>query len=220
MHKVVRTLHVVWALLCGGVSVFLALAGGGHPPPVVLVPFVLVAWVIGHIGLWLIVMLARRGRGRLPSGTWWPPGLILALVGLAAITVVTLFQLAVSALIGKFYPYRGTLWFVMTGVGVVHAVGLVGVLLRQGWARLVTVLICLGWSALVVRQLVDHLSHGRPLSVGEGALAFVLFSVPAALGLHFTVSSGVRAFFTPGECSIGSGTAALAPGGHADVTRV
>ncbi len=187
--------HGVWALLCGGVSVFLALIGGGHPPPIVLVPLVLIVWAIGHLGLWLMVVLVRRGRGASPAGAAWPPGVVVALAGLAAITAMTLLQVVVTALTGKLYPYRGSLWFVMAGAGTLHAASLIGVLLRRNWGRVMAVLVCFGWSALMVKQLVDHLSHGRPISAGEGTLAFVLLAAPAALGLHLLSSPRVRAYF-------------------------
>ena len=195
VRKAVHLLHVAWAVLCIGLSVALALMGGGHPPPVVLVPFVLVAWVIGHGTLWLIIVLVRRGRRGLPPYTAWPPGVTLALVGLAAFTALTLFQVAVSVLLGKFYPYRGLLWFLMTGIGALHGAGLIGMLLRRNWGRVMALLVCFGWSALIVAQTIEHLSHGRSTSAGESALALVLFAVPAGLGLHLLLSRRVRAFF-------------------------
>lgn len=196
VHRTFRVLHFVWALLCAGVSAFLASVGGGHPPPIVFVPVVLVAWAIGHIGLWVGVALAPRGHPA-RQGTRWPPGVGVVLAGLAAMTMLTLFQLAVSVQLGRFYPYRGSLWFLMLGAGAVHALALVGMLLRQGWARGLSALTCFGWSALMVSQVIEQLSNGRPVSAGDGALALVLFAFPAALGLHLMFSARVREFFEP-----------------------
>ena len=46
-------LHMLWAVPCALVSIWLASAKGGHPPGIVVVPFVVAAWIGGHLTLGL-----------------------------------------------------------------------------------------------------------------------------------------------------------------------
>ena len=45
--------HTVWGLLGLVASLLLIMdGGGGHPPAIVLLPFVLGIWLAGHLNLW------------------------------------------------------------------------------------------------------------------------------------------------------------------------
>ena len=66
-------LHMLWAVPCALVSIWLASAKGGHPPGIVFVPFVVAAWIGGHLTLgltqWLLSRGLRGGNGLLSSCT-------------------------------------------------------------------------------------------------------------------------------------------------------
>ena len=58
-----RLVHAVWAALSAIVCLYLIFTEQtGHPPPIVLVPYVLVAWSFGHGFIWVAQRLAAKGR--------------------------------------------------------------------------------------------------------------------------------------------------------------
>ena len=166
-NTAMRLLHIAWALLCCVLCVFLALAGGGHPPPIVLVPVVVVGWVIGHLAMWSVSALVRRGRTGHPGSERWPPGIVIVLLGPATVTAVTIFQIATTVLIGNLYPFKGALWFVMAGVGTVHAIAIAGVLLRRNWGQVLAALACFSWSVLMITHVAIHLIRGQSVTASD-----------------------------------------------------
>ncbi len=197
LRKRLRRAHVVWALLAGSICVLLAAGGGGHPPPIVFVPVVAAVWVMVHLALWAAGWLASRGLARAPAATGekqsWPLALIAILAATAAAVFAGLVQLAVSLLLGRYWPFAGTLWIVMLAVWTAHAVCLAGVLLRRRWARWVAALLCIGWALALAWEVLEPAVRGyvQPLQIGL-ALAVV---IGLALAAHHLVrSERIRAF--------------------------
>ncbi len=80
--------HAVWAAIGVAVCLLLILTGRkGHPPAVIFLPLVLVAWAMGHGLIWGALRLAAAGRRKTASaadGQSWPRGLRVAAFGTAA----------------------------------------------------------------------------------------------------------------------------------------
>lgn len=194
-----RIAHAIWAALAILVALFLVLAGGGHPAPIIFLPLVVVIWVVGHIVVWGVGWLAGKGR-RLRTAAGgvtqsWPAGLKLAVIGTAVGTSVGIIQIVVTAFLGKLYPYHdATLWTTMLIIWLVHGTCFVGLLLRRRWSRFLASAIALAWALLSVWQIVEHLVRGYRLEIGP-LLILVLATVFLALfGLHLAVSRKVKSF--------------------------
>jgi hypothetical protein len=82
----------------------------------------------------------------------------------------------------------------MMVVWIVHAACLAGVLLRQGWSRLLAVFLPVGWSAGLAWQVAESTLHGRPDVVQIG-LALGLVTTLMLLALHILRSQAIRAHF-------------------------
>jgi hypothetical protein len=182
------------------VSLFLVLAGEGHPAPIIFLPLVAVIWVVGHIVIWGVGWLAAKGRRRLdttaePATQSWPVGLRLALIGTAVGASVGIIQIVVTAYLGRLYPYHGaTLWTTMLIIWLVHGTSFVGLLLRQRWSRFLSSAVAFAWALLSVWQIVEHLVRGYRLEIGSllilaAGAVFLVF-----IGAHLATSSRVRSF--------------------------
>ena len=66
--------HLIWAILILAGCVALAMLGGGHPPPMILVPPLLAAGLLGHL-----LQIGEARPGELPIGI----ALIAEFVGIA-----------------------------------------------------------------------------------------------------------------------------------------
>ena len=191
--------HLVWALIWAAVCALLT-QGGGHPPPMILIPPALVVWIAGHGVLWAIrrlaltgrVFAARTGKQRAP----WPFGLIVVLLGTGVASSVGLIQLVGTIVDGRRYLFRGEVWTVTMVIWSLHGLCFTGLLLRRRWSRWVTALLSLGWAALFAWQLLDH-AYRRTATVAwsELAIAIGLMCVLILLGYYALASKRVRAFF-------------------------
>ncbi len=191
--------HLVWAFLALGLSLLPIFGGGtGHPPAILLLPLVLVLWGIGHVVLWGIAWLMVKGRSAEGTPGSWPVGLIIALIGTGLVGFHGAVQLVVTFAIGEWYPFKGALWFVGLAIALAHAAGFVGMLLRHSWARAIAAGLSIGWALLLSRQIVDHVSSGYRIEIGELVLALAGIAVLLVFGIHLWRSHRIKAFMKAG----------------------
>jgi hypothetical protein len=125
----------------------------------------------------------------------WPPALIVVLIGAGLVSCVGLVQLGGTLLLGKWYPFKGTLWAVAMAVFLAHGTCFVGLLLRRPWSRPATAALCIGWALLVVWQISEQLGHGHRIDPANYAILFVGIALPSFLAYHILFSRRIRAFF-------------------------
>jgi len=193
-----RFAQVAWAVFALSVSGILIFSGGGHPPPIVLLPLVIVIWIVGHIAIWGIAALAAHGRRYGPVAQRerpWPTGLKLALIGTAIGAFVGILQACGTVFLGKLYPYRdATLWTTMMTVWLFHGACFLGLLLRRPWSRMLSTLVVFGWALLSIWQIADHLLRGQRVDIaglmilGTATVFLILF------GVYLATSSSVKSF--------------------------
>jgi len=157
-----RRAHAAWAALCLIACLYLTLTKQtGHPPPIVLVPFVLVAWVLGHGLIWGGRYLAAKGQpisaNAAAESRAWPVGLRLVLVGMGAVALLGMIQVIGSVLLREWYPYSDIgLWVVMLAVALAHSAAFLGLLLRRRWSRLLSATLTAGWALMLGRQIAER----------------------------------------------------------------
>jgi hypothetical protein len=192
--------HVAWAALALIVCLFLVLTKQtGHPPPIVLVPFVLVAWVVGHGLIWGVQYLAAKGRrttaGVAAEGPPWPVGLRLALIGTGAGALVGVLQLVGTLLRGRWYPYHdAALWAVMLAVWLAHAACFAGLLLRRRWSRLSSAALAIGWALLLGTQIAEQLTTARYTDTAGVLVAAGLAALLLLLATYLVSSRKAKSF--------------------------
>jgi hypothetical protein len=192
--------HAAWAALALIVCLYLILTDqSGHPPPIFLVPYVLVAWVVGHGLIWSVQHLATRGRrmaARIATESQpWPVGLRLALVGTGAVALVGIVQVVGTVLEGRWYPYRyAGLWVVMLLVCLVHAACFAGLLLRRRWSRLLSAMMAVGWAMMLGWQIAEQLASTAATDPGGLLIASALMVLLVLFGAYLAASRKVKSF--------------------------
>jgi hypothetical protein len=197
-----RIAHAVWAAIAITVSLFMIFTKQrGDPPLMVFVPLVWIIWVVGHFVIWAVQWLAARGR-HMVSKTGgvlkpWPIALRLALIGTGIPAGVGVFQVLMTGLQRKWYPYPdASLWAVMFAVWLVHGICFSGMLLRQQWSRIASAMLACGWALLLAKQIVEHLPPRVSSDTKELMIAVLLIVLLLLFGLHLVVSRKVKTFFT------------------------
>ncbi len=192
--------HGLWGALGLSICLLLALAGGGHPPPIVFVPVVVAVWATGHGAIWATGRIAARGRrsreadGRVVTASPLLLKLALALTGLAG--AIGLVQVVASLLLSELYPFRlPGLWVLAMAIWTAHAACFVGLLLRKRWSRLLCAALPLAWAALLAKQIVEHLASGTSSDPGELLIAVALIVLLVVFGGYLAASKRVKAQF-------------------------
>jgi len=190
--------HGVWAAACVGVCLLLIFTGGrGHPPAVILLPLVLVAWAVGHCLLWGALRLAAAGQ-RTPADPAeaqpWPPGLRVAVVCTAAAALLGVVQVIGTVFRGNWYPFNEPgLWSALLLVWFIHAVCFAALLLRRRSSRLLSAALAFGWAALLGLQVVEHFRRGASDTSGLLIAMAIMVSL-LAFGSYLVVSTKVKSF--------------------------
>ena len=192
--------HGVWGVIGFSSCLLLALAGGGHPAPIIFVPVVAAAWALGHGAIWIVGRMAARGRRSAPgdgSGVMsWPPGLKLALALTGAASVIGLVQVSGSVLMTEWYPFRQpALWATTMAIWMAHGACFVGMLLRKSWSRPLCAALPLAWAALLISQIADHLLRDSRTDVSGLVISVVLVLLLILFGYYLASSKRVRAQF-------------------------
>lgn len=197
-----RVAHAVWAALCIVACLLLVVNGRqGHPPAIILLPVVLLAWAVGHGFIWGAQRLADRGRRMaaptVTNGQRWPLALRLAAIGTGSAALVGAAQVVGTLFKGSWYPFNDAgIWWAMLAVWVVHAACLAGLLLRKGWSRLLSATLAFGWAALLGSQVAEHLGPGTSSDTTGALIAIALMVVLVLLGYYIASSSRTRSFLS------------------------
>jgi hypothetical protein len=195
-----RLVHAVWAALSAIVCLYLIFTEQtGHPPPIVLVPYVLVAWSFGHGFIWVAQRLAAKGRSW-PAHTdtgekSWPIGLRLALVSTGIAALVGILQVVGTVLKRQWYPYpEAGLWVTMLFVWLVHAASFAGLLMRRRWSRLSSATLAFGWSVLLGKQITEQLVRDTGTDTSGVMIAAALIVSLLLFAAYLVWSREVRLF--------------------------
>lgn len=197
-----RVAHAAWAAVCFVASLLLVVNGRqGHPPAIILLPVVLLAWAVGHGFIWGAQRLADKGRRMaaptVTSGQRWPLALRLAAIGTGSAALVGAAQVVGTLFKGSWYPFNhASYWWAMLLVWVVHAICFAGLLLRRRWSRLLSATLAFGWAALLGLQVAEHLAPGAPSDTTGVLIAIALMVVLVLFGYYIASSSRTRSFLS------------------------
>ena len=189
LQRPFRGLHGAWALLILAGCVALFFMGGGHPPPMAFIPFLLLAGFAVHLLLLLVEWLLHRGRSRFANAhaeaARWPPelGLIGMVLGVLAVASVVITVGEYPRLLVK--PLE---WLLFAAIAAGHTAAFVLLLLRMDAARYLVALVCLGWALALLLQL----GEARP---GELPLGIALIAGLAAIAAYVLRARRVRSVF-------------------------
>ncbi|MGQ0428522.1 MAG: hypothetical protein ACT4UQ_01120 [Gammaproteobacteria bacterium] len=180
-----RIAHIAWAIFVLLVCVLLVVASleGGHPPPIIFIPYALVAGVFGHVGLLIVGWLARRGRARVEAGSGaaaWPLELTFVALALAfAGFISTMFAI-------DSFPNLRTRpgeWLVVAAIAAAHVTAFVLLLLRRTAARWLLAAISLGWALGLGLELDTARGPGEMvlgIAIIAGFVALAIYPLRAA----------------------------------------
>ena len=193
--------HAVWAALSAIVCLYLIFTRQtGHPPPIVLVPYVLVAWGVGHGLIWAAQRLAAKGRSvSAPLGDTaevsWPIGLRLALVGTGVAALIGIIQVVGTVLKRQWYPFpEAGLWLTMLLVCLAHAASFAGLLMRRRWSRFLSATLTVGWAVLLAKQITDQLTSIAATDTTGVLIAAGLMLLVLLFAAYLAWSREVRTF--------------------------
>lgn len=189
--------HAVWGVIGFSLCVLFALVPGGHPPLMIFIPLIVAVWFVGHIAIWGAGRIAARGRRAAieadAEARAWPLGLVAVLVLAGIAGAIGLLQLVVSVLMRELYPFDPPgLWAFTMTIWIAHGACFVGLLLRKRWSRYLCAALPLGWAALLVVQIVDHLAHGRPAEPVEMTIAVGLMLLLSAFACYLITSKRIE----------------------------
>ena len=197
-----RVAHAAWAAVCFIACLLLVVNGRqGHPPAIILLPVVLLAWAVGHGFIWGAQRLADKGRRlsapTVTNGQRWPFALRLAAIGTGSAGLVGAAQVVATLFKGSWYPFNhASDWWAMLLVWVVHAICFAGLLLRRRWSRLLSATLAFGWAALLGLQVAEHLAPGASSDTTGVIIAIALMVVLVLLGYYIASSSRTRSFLS------------------------
>ena len=195
-----RVAHAAWAAVCIIGCLLLVLTGRtGHPPAIILLPVVLLAWAVGHGFVWGVQRLADKGRRTVArtatDGQRWPLALRLTAIVTGSAALVGVAQIVGTLLKGDWYPFgHASAWWAMLVVWAVHAACFAGLLLRRRWSRLLSATLAFGWAALLGLQVAEHLAPGASSDTAGVLIAIALMAVLVLLGRYLASSGKVKSF--------------------------
>ncbi|MGQ0384373.1 MAG: hypothetical protein ACT4UP_06805 [Gammaproteobacteria bacterium] len=184
-----RWAHISWATFVLLVCVVLVLGSleGGHPPPIIFVPYALVAGVAGHAALLAIAWLAKRGRARVEGGaSAWPVELTFVAI---AVGVASLFSTMYAIGSWSLARTRPGEWLIVATIAAAHLAAFVLLLLRRVAARWLLATICLGWALGLGRELDTARGPGE-LVLGIGIIAALV-----VLAIYLLRAARIRSAF-------------------------
>lgn len=191
-----RSVHAVWGLL-GLAASGMCFTGGGHPPPLIFLPVVLVIWLLGHLFLWSVSRLAAGGFARVEQegGTpqRWPWALILAALLSGFATAALLLRLLAVVLpfgLGLDLPHLDVML-----VWLLHPVVFIGLLLRHSWSRILAAIVILGWAGMLARNTLYLVLRGGHISGLEWLLVLTLEGIAVVWISSLLRSDRVQGFF-------------------------
>lgn len=179
-----RIVHKAWAAVVLLGCVALAL-GGGHPPPIVFAPLLILAGLVGHLLLVLVAWLLHRGRSRSPAlpAPRWPAELVLIGFVLGPLAVAsTALALGQVAQHGS-QPRQ---WLVFVVAATVHAMAFVVLLLRRQLARYLVAVICVGWGLALALQFRE------PRPTVDLLMAIVMIAALVAIAAYVVLAKRIR----------------------------
>lgn len=181
-----RIAHKVWAGLVLLGCVALAM-GGGHPPPIVFAPLLILAGLAGHLllllGAWLLHVGESRSVAPQDLASRWPAELVLIAIVLGplalASTAVALGQVAQ-------HGSQPRQWLAYVVAATMHAMAFVVLLLRWQLARYMVAVICAGWGLALALQLRE------PRPTADLLIAIVVIAVLLAIAAYVVLAKRIR----------------------------
>jgi len=182
-----RVAHLTWASLILLGCVALVAMGGGHPPPMAFVPFLIVAGLVGHLLLLLVQWLLHKGRSRITAyqadAPGWPAELVLIALVLGPLAIMAIAVAIDQFPRGRTHPLE---WLLFVGIAAFHSATFVLLLLRFDLARFCIAAICVGWALALVLQLRE----ARP---GELPAGITLIGGLVAIAIYVVRARRIRA---------------------------
>jgi hypothetical protein len=138
MKRPLFWLHTLIAIIGLVVCAVLLMARSGHPPGIVFLPYALVAWLMIHIFLGFIQVLASQGnkytfkQGKELSS--WPVALVIVVAGCGIFFLYSLGGMVSWWLSNEAWRSHRTVYLI---VQIVAFICLSGILLRRCWGLLI-----------------------------------------------------------------------------------
>ena len=182
LQRPFKLAHCTWAILVLAGCVVLVTLGGGHPPPMVFVPHLLVVGLAGHLLLLLVAWLLRNGRLRFSAAPAdsprWPPELILIALVLGPLALASTVVAVGQTSLLRTRPLE---WLVFAAVALVHMTAFVLLLLRRNAARYLMAAVCFGWALALALQLGEARRGELPIAVAiiGGLVAIAVYVLRA-----------------------------------------
>jgi len=201
-----RILHIVWAILGVIACTILVTSKGGHPPVIILLPFALIFWVVGHLLLWIISKLFARGKKLEVTAETdvntektkdtdvkkWPLSLIILALFLGGVFVFG--AMAIVWLIVSKNDWLSDMP-VMLVLWLPPSLCFIGILLQKSWSRVFA-----GWWFIVLAliylyQIIGSAMHGSSNSMTEWIIALAILLSTLFIGQHFLRSPKIKEFY-------------------------
>jgi uncharacterized protein involved in response to NO len=87
----------------------------------------------------------------------------------------------------------------LVAIWLAHLAAFVGLLLRTPWGRSTAATCGAAWLVTLGVQIIDHVSHGRPVDLAEAIVVALIAAVLAALVYRIVLGSGERRYTAPRE---------------------
>lgn len=168
----------------------------GHPPAIIFLPFIVIAWLFLHAFLFLTQWLVSRGnKNALKRGNAnnsWPITLIVFMI-LCGISSLVGFAGLASMLFSGRLPTHTSQWLNLLFFGI-SFVSLCGILLRKNWGRLVAGLSCLLVSGFMTYIIIRTVIIRPNYDIGAGIYVILIVIGFGFFGFHLLTSERIKTF--------------------------
>lgn len=191
-----RVLHLVWAALAIAASAVLVTSKGGHPPAIILLPVVLVAWVLGHSFLALVHHAIRRQGTRLgdTAASRWPIPIVALLVVAAGFWFFAINAFGWTTLrsveVMRWHQILLTS-FVIVAPGFI----VVSILLRRAWGRYAAAAAPAAFFLYFAFRTISAFEYWGTIGAGQWLVAAAIGFGSGGLAYYLLKSKGAAEFF-------------------------
>ena len=171
-------------------------ADRGHPPAIIFLPVVIIAWLILHVFLIFIQWLATQGnKNAFKQSTTknsWPLSLIIFVILCSVFSLQGFAALAEMWYSGRL-PIYLTQWLFFLVVGV-SFVCMCGILLRKNWGRLMAGVGCILISGFFMYMAIRNVILGYNYDIGDSIYLLLLVTSLGYFGYHLLTSERIKTF--------------------------